>query len=104
VVRTFEQRLLDQLQTLLKSGGDRPVNRPATDLLQSVQVAGTRLIARLAPNWEGLAESEQDTFAAQLQALSQEQGFERLELVDSQGQLLARSPVVGDRMVILRRR
>ena len=53
--------------------------------------------------WYGLGDRTQDRFAADLLQRSRRLDFSKLELQDSAGELLARSPVVGDRVVIFQR-
>jgi hypothetical protein len=97
---TLEQRLLSQLQAQLQGQEDSPT----AILLDTVQAHGQQLQVGLKPAWKTLTPDDQDAAAARLQTLSRELGFERLDLVDRQSRVLARSPVVGEKMVILQRR
>ncbi len=71
--------------------------------LQSVQasLAQSRLILTLSPAWYGLDAFTQGALATDFQLRGQGLGFETLELRSPEGDLLARSPVVGTTMVIL---
>lgn len=64
---------------------------------------GSRLIVTVGDNWEQLNSRKQDKLANSILQRSQKLDFRKLEIVNSQGTLLARSPVVGDKMVILKR-
>lgn len=76
------------------------------ELVESIRAdfRSSRLIVTV-PNqaWFNLGERQQDRFAADLFARSRRLDFSKLELQDPQGTLLARSPVVGDRVVIFQR-
>jgi len=63
----------------------------------------SRLVVILGDNWYGLEASQQDKFANSVFQRSQSLDFRRLEMKDNEGILLARSPVVGDQVVILNR-
>lgn len=64
---------------------------------------GSRLIVTVGDNWYQLNPRRQDKLANSILQRSQKLDFRKLELVNPQGSLLARSPVVGDKMVILKR-
>ncbi|MBS3030354.1 MAG: hypothetical protein HCA25_25855 [Dolichospermum sp. DET50] len=53
--------------------------------------------------WDKLEKSQQDKLAAKILQRSQELNFIHLEIVDFQGKLIARSPVVGNKMIIFKR-
>ena len=53
--------------------------------------------------WDKLEKSQQDKLAAEILQRSQELNFIHLEIVDFQEKLIARSPVVGNKMIILKR-
>jgi hypothetical protein len=74
-------------------------------LIQSVQ-ANFRtgaLTVQVGDRWYDLRTSQQNQLGNELLGRSRELSFSHLELVDSQGTLLARSPVVGEDLVILKR-
>lgn len=75
-------------------------------LLTSVQPnpQTQQLRVTIAPTWYSLDTSVQDQLAALLLQQSQQKDFSQLELMDGRGNLLARSPIVGTDMVILKRR
>jgi hypothetical protein len=53
--------------------------------------------------WDKLEKSQQDKLAAEILQRSQELNFIHLEVVDFQEKLIARSPVVGNKMIIFKR-
>ncbi len=94
---TPDQKLLVKLQA---ATGDRPT------LLQGVKpnkAQGTLQIT-LKPDWYDLAFAQQDTVAQDLFTKAQALRFKTLELVNGAGVVLARSPVVGNEMVVLLRK
>jgi hypothetical protein len=53
--------------------------------------------------WDKLEKSQQDKLAAEILQRSQELNFIHLEIVDFQEKIIARSPVVGNEMIIFNR-
>ncbi len=62
----------------------------------------SRLIVTLGQEWYTLKTARQNSLANVILERSQSLDFRKLELVSEQGDLIARSPVVGSEMVILR--
>ncbi|MGQ9872252.1 hypothetical protein [Leptodesmis sp.] len=79
-------------------------NQYANGLVQSVQAnfRASRLTVNVGEGWYGLSENQQSKLANDLLKRTQQLNFSKLELTDSEGTLVARSPVVGREMVILR--
>ncbi|UIE37184.1 hypothetical protein [Leptodesmis sichuanensis] len=79
-------------------------NQYANGLVQSVQAnfRASRLTVNVSEGWYGLSENQQSKLANDLLKRTQQLNFSKLELADSEGTLVARSPVVGPEMVILR--
>ncbi|HBB30960.1 MAG TPA: hypothetical protein DDZ80_08645 [Cyanobacteria bacterium UBA8803] len=77
----------------------------ANGLIKSIQAnfRGSRLLITVTNSWYELDEQQQDRLADEILGRSTELDFSKLEIVNSEGTLLARSPVVGTHMVILRR-
>ncbi|GAB4476378.1 MAG: hypothetical protein OHK0037_37970 [Elainellaceae cyanobacterium] len=75
------------------------------NLIQTIQASfrSGRLRVNLGEGWYALSPVSQDKLAADLLRRSTKLDFTKLELVAPDGTLLARSPVVGDRMIILKR-
>ncbi len=98
---TPEQTLILALQAnltkLARSYGDERVTSIQMDLSQHL------LEVEIKPDWYQLEEGQQDETAQTLLSQAEKLGFTRLELLNSQGKLVARSPVIGTKMVILDR-
>ena len=77
----------------------------ADNLIESIQAnfEGSSLTVKVGNDWYNFKSSEQDKLAAQMLERARELDFNRLEITDTQGKLLARSPVVGKDMIILKR-
>ncbi|MDB9311280.1 procyclic acidic repetitive family protein [Aphanizomenon sp. CS-733/32] len=61
------------------------------------------LTVKISDIWYKLEKSQQDKLAADILQRSQELNFVHLELVDFQEKIIARSPVVGNKMIIFKR-
>ena len=55
----------------------------------------------MAPTYAGLATASRGRWAERWQQRARGLGYERLELVDGQGRLLARGALVGSGMILL---
>jgi hypothetical protein len=94
---TPEQQLLTSFQGL--SNGYAP------NLIQTAQqdkLAKT-LRLTLGEGWYGLASDQQDKLASELLGKTQTLKVRSLQLLDPQGNLLARNPIVGNEMIVLLR-
>jgi hypothetical protein len=98
---TPEQSLIASIQNRVAEITDQYAN----GLIQSIQAnfQGSSLIIKVGDDWYSLQQSQQDKLAARMLERAKELDFSRLEITDPQGTLLARSPVVGNDMVILKR-
>ncbi|NJR50352.1 MAG: hypothetical protein HC780_13075 [Leptolyngbyaceae cyanobacterium CSU_1_3] len=98
---TPEQQLIASLQDQLAE-----VNPETKDLIESVQtnLRSSRLTVKLSDRWYGLNSSEQNQLADAVLSRAQTLDFSHLKIIDRQGTLLARDPVVGSSIVILHRR
>jgi hypothetical protein len=74
-------------------------------LVASIKTADAdrQLKVYLDPSWDGLSAADQGKVAQKLWARSQKLTFDRFELLDSTNTLVARSPVVGSNVVILKK-
>jgi hypothetical protein len=74
-------------------------------LVRSVEAnfLGSRLIVTVGDDWYKLNPGRQDKLVNSILERSRKLDFRKLEIMDSQGMLLARNPVVGNKMVILKR-
>lgn len=99
---TPEQRLIAAIQNQVADISNQYSER----LIQSVQAnfKSSRLTVRVSQGWYDLSQTQQNKLADEILTRSRKLDFSRLELNDPENTLLARSPVVGDSMVILKRR
>jgi hypothetical protein len=76
------------------------------DIIQtlSVDIAGDRLIIRLNPIWYQISDDRQNSLTDRMWLQAQANHFTKLEIQDTQGISIARSPVVGKHPIILQRR
>jgi hypothetical protein len=76
------------------------------DLVQTLNVdtASDRLLVRLNPVWYTLDDDRQNSLTDRMWFQAQTNHFTKLEIQDSQGVSIARSPVVGKHLIILQRR
>ncbi len=63
----------------------------------------SRLIVTLGEQWYSLSDQEQDNLASNILQRAKSLDFRKLELIDATGELIARSPVVGNNVIILQR-
>ncbi|MBE9189462.1 hypothetical protein IQ230_03590 [Gloeocapsopsis crepidinum LEGE 06123] len=98
---TPEQSLIAAIEKQVAEVSDRY----GDGMIQSLQVnfPANSLTVKLKTDWYNLEPSQQDKLTAQMFQRAKELDFIYLEVVDPQGSLLARSPVVGENMVILKR-
>jgi hypothetical protein len=77
----------------------------AEELIQSVQASssGNQLTVKLSDAWYTLGTTRQDNLANELLKRSRQLDFSALKLVDVDNEVIARSPVVGSKMVIYSR-
>lgn len=98
---TPEQNLIASIEKQVSEITDRY----ADGMIQSIQAnfQSSRLIIKVAPDWYNIEQPQQEKLAARMLERARELDFSHLEITDLQGKLLARSPVVGNNMVILKR-
>jgi hypothetical protein len=95
-----QPELIANLQAQVSEVSDRY----GSDLIRDIQANFriSRLTVQLGQGWYDLSALRQKQLAADLLARSQQLQFRALELVDEDNLLLARSPFVGDEMVLVR--
>ncbi|PZV03774.1 MAG: hypothetical protein DCF22_25965 [Leptolyngbya sp.] len=98
---TPEQTLIARIQDQVTDVSNQYVN----GLIQSVQAnfRSSLLTVKVGDDWYTLEQPQQNQLAQEMLKRAQQLDFVKLELTDSAGDLLARSPVVGSEMVILKR-
>lgn len=99
---TPEQKLIASVEQEVYAVSDQFIG----GLVLSVQpnFERGRLVVKLSPDWFRFNPEQQDRFANDLWQRSQPLNFTRLEIRDPNGELLARNPIVGTAMVILKRK
>lgn len=99
---TPEQRLIASIQEDISSA----TTEYAEGLIQSIKAnfRGSLLVVKITDEWYNLSDSRQDKLAKNMRQRAKELDFSRLEITDSSGNLLARSAVVGEDMIIVNRR
>ncbi|QZZ19599.1 hypothetical protein J5X98_19970 [Leptothermofonsia sichuanensis E412] len=98
---TPEQKLIAQIQDQVAEITNQYVN----GLIQAVQAnfRSSRLIVKVGNGWYGLSQPQQNKLANEMLGRARQLNFSKLEITDPEGVLLARSPVVGPEMIILKR-
>ena len=98
IVLTPEESLIAAIENQIAEISDRI----APGLIHSIQAdfRTSSLSIIIDDEWYSLPGSEQSELAAKMLQRSQELDFSHLEVLDSQKRLLARSPVVGNKMII----
>jgi hypothetical protein len=94
---------LAEISVSLTRNGEKIIS---TKLIKSIQAnfRSSDLTVKIADDWYALETDKQNQLAADILQRSQELDFTHLEIIDSQDNLIARNPVVGNKMVILKRR
>lgn len=102
-VLTPEQSLVATIQ---KQVAEVTSQYAANGLIQSIQAnfPSSRLQVKVTNGWYELSSEQQDKLATEMFGRAKELDFSKLEIADLGGNLLARSPVVGTKMVILQRK
>ena len=96
---TPEQTLIAALQTKLAE----ITQNYDSDLWEKIEVdlSQKSLLVRVTDNWYELDESRQNKLANEMLKRTRKLDFNKLEMRDSTGTLVARNPVVGDSIIIL---
>ncbi|MEP0958018.1 hypothetical protein [Microcoleus sp. FACHB-1515] len=80
-------------------------NQYGNGLIENIQAnfRSGRLTVKINDSWYELSEARQNQLASDMLDRARSLDFRRLEITDSQGTLVARSPIVGTDMIILQR-
>jgi hypothetical protein len=102
VVVSPEQAFIEALETQISE----ITSQYPDDLVQTLDVDpdSDRLLVKLNPVWYSLDDDRQNSLADRMWLQAQANHFTKLEIQDSQGVSIARSPVVGKHPIILHRR
>lgn len=97
-----EQAFIEALETQISE----ITSQYPDNLVQTLDVdtASDRLLIRLNPVWYSLDDERQNSLADRMWLQAQANHFHKLEIQDSQGVSIARSPVVGKHTIVLQRR
>lgn len=97
---TPEQSLIAAIQQELNT----LTQRDASGLIQSIQAdfLASHLVVTVKDDWYDLKPARQESLGNEVWLRSQKLDFRKLDMIDSQGRLVARNPVVGNAIVILR--
>ena len=97
-----ERAFIDTIQTQL---ADLTKEYP-NDLIATLQVDLPQdlAIVKLTPTWYQLPDLEQDRLVDRMWLQAQSNHFSKLELQDIEGNSIARTPVVGQQMIIIKRK
>jgi hypothetical protein len=95
----------EQILASIQAKVSEVTNQYTADLVQSVKtnLVGNRLTVALSDRWYNLPINQQDQLASEVLAKAKTLDFTKLEITDTEGKLIARTPVVGSGMVILQR-
>lgn len=96
-----DQSLIEAIQTQVS----RLSRSYAAGLIQSVEVnlPASTLTVNVSTDWYGLGQGTQDAIAQDIYDQAQGLAFQTLRLRDANGVIVARNPVVGNTMVVLKR-
>jgi hypothetical protein len=99
---TPEQRFIASIQTQVTQTAQKYVEDPSIESLNA-NFEDSLLQIRVADRWFGLASETQNQLAENWMKQAKAFDFQTLEIVDRNGSVVARSPVVGSQMIILKR-
>ncbi|BAZ27837.1 hypothetical protein NIES4074_02650 [Cylindrospermum sp. NIES-4074] len=99
---TPEQSLIAAIEKQVEEISDRL----SAGLIKSTQAnfRTSNLTIKISNDWYTLEAPQQDKLATDILQRAKELNFSHLEIIDSQNKLIARNPVVGNKMVIFKRR
>ena len=96
--QAFTQAIQSQLGDITSQYPDNIIE------MLNIDIDRDRLIVQLDPSWYTLDDDRQNTLTDRMWLQAQSNHFTKLEIRDSQGVAIARSPVVGKHPIILQRR
>ncbi|BAU15507.1 hypothetical protein LEP3755_60660 [Leptolyngbya sp. NIES-3755] len=99
---TPEQKQLAEIQSQVTEISDRFIGGLVTSV--EPQIDRARLNVRLSEDWYRFSAEQQDRFANELWEKAQSIKLPKLRIIDAQETLLARPAIVGETMVILKRK
>ncbi|KST63086.1 hypothetical protein [Mastigocoleus testarum] len=107
---TLEQKLFTIIENQITEAitslhEDTQIETFSSNPIDAVRVdfASSTLSLKISDDWYSLTHPDQDKLAAEILERSKELDFVHLEITDSKNKLIARNPVVGSKMIILKR-
>lgn len=99
---TPEQKLIASIENQVIA----ITNKYGTELIKSIQAnfPSSLLTVTLTDQWYGFEAKQQDKLAKDIFQQAKDLDFSRLKIIDLQNKLIARNAVVGDNMIIIRRK
>jgi len=100
------EKQFSEIRVSVKNNKNKNKDKNIVSQLIKPLVANFRtgdLTLKISDIWYSLEKSQQDKLAADILQRSQELNFTHLKIVDSQEKIIARSPVVGNEMIIFQR-
>jgi predicted transcriptional regulator len=100
-VLTPEQSLIASIQEQIST----ITNRYSEDLISSIEAnfPTSSLIVKIEDDWYQINSKQQDKIANEILANAKLLDFKKLQIIDNEGSLVARNPIVGKEVVILQR-
>ncbi|MGL5808048.1 MAG: hypothetical protein ACRC2R_19455 [Xenococcaceae cyanobacterium] len=100
-VLTPEQSLIASIQEQIST----ITNRYSEDLISSIEAnfPASSLIVKIEDDWYQINAKQQDKIANEILANAKLLDFKKLQIIDNEGSLVARNPLVGKEVVILQR-
>jgi hypothetical protein len=100
-VLTPEQSLIASIQEQIST----ITNRYSEDLILSIQAnfINSYLLVKVNDYWYQIDRKQQDKIGNEILENSRLLDFKKLEIIDNQGNLIARNPIVGKEIIILQR-
>ncbi len=95
-----EQQLEEIIKNIVKKVTDKYEENLVVDF--KTNLSKNFLVINLSNNWYNLAENQQKKLAETIFKKVKKLDFNHLKIIDNQGNLLARSAIVGDKMIILK--
>ncbi len=100
-VLTPEQSLIASIKEQIST----ITNRYSEDLISSIEAnfSASYLIVKVEDDWYQINSKQQDKIANEILANAKLLDFKKLQIIDNEGSLVARNPIVGKEVVILQR-
>ncbi|MEC4883816.1 MAG: hypothetical protein SAL70_21185, partial [Scytonema sp. PMC 1070.18] len=101
IVLTPEQSLIATIENQLAEVSDRFAFGLIKSLRANFRTSNLTLV--ISEEWYNLEAEQQDKLAAEMWQRSKDFDFSHIDIIDPQGRLIARNPVIGDEIIIFQR-